>query len=450
MGLPSLKSGVLAALVVLAASPTAGQQRVQFPSKIPTNTAQLTTPGATYGTAPAGSVATPPTYGASPVPAYGAGATPTYGTTPAPAYGAGVTPSYPSGVAPSYGTGVAPSYAPGTVPGYSPGYSPGFTPGPAATFQGGIQPSTTFDPYATPGVAQPTLFPQDPTMPAYPGAPSDSLTKVTRFLQEMRMDYVYIPGTASNEFGVNDCDLTAEFAIPFLRNPQTPLLITPGFTFHWWNGPVSPDPLFPLANGELPPRAYDAYLNAAWNPQLSRVVSGELAFRIGVYTDFANVDSQSIRYQGYGYGLVALSPSFQLKAGVIYLDRFRYKLFPAGGVVWTPNDDVRFEILFPNPKLAFRLPGYSTTEWWFYARGEYGGGAWTVDTDPLFGGGKTRVDYNDMRFALGLDFETVRGLNGLAEVGITFERELYYPDVAPNPFIFRPDPTVFVRGGLAY
>ncbi len=430
VGLPSLKSGVLAALVVLAASPTAGQQRVQFPSKIPTNTAQVTTPGTTYGTAPAGSAAT----------------SPSYGTTPAPAYGAGTTPGYPSGAAPSYGAGVAPSYTPGTAP----GYSPGFTPGPAATFQGGIQPSTTFDPYATPGAAQPTLFPQDPTMPAYPGASSDSLTTMTRFLQEVRMDYVWIPGTASNELGVNDCELTAEFAIPFLRNPQTPLLVTPGFAFHWWSGPVSPDPLLPFAHGELPSRAYDAYLNGAWNPQLTRVLSGELAFRIGVYSDFANVDNEILRYQGYGYGLVALSPSFQLKAGVIYLDRHRYKLFPAGGVVWTPNDDVRFEILFPNPKLAIRLPGYSTTEWWFYARGEYGGGTWTVDTDPWFGGGTTRVDYNDMRFALGLDFETVRGLNGLAEVGVTFERELYYPDIAPNPFIFRPDPTVFVRGGLAY
>lgn len=439
MGLPILKSGVLAALVVVAAPPAAGQQRVQFPSKIPTNTAQVPTSGTTYGAAPAGSTAT----------------SPTYGTAPAPAYGTGTTPSYPSGVAPTYGTGVAPSYGPGVAPSYAPGtapgYSPGLTPGPSATFQGGIQPPTTFDPYATPGTSQPTLFPQDPTVPAYPGAPSDSLTTVTRFLQEIRMDYVWIPGTASNEFGVSDCDLTAEFAIPFLRNPQTPLLVTPGFTFHWWSGPVSPDPVGdPFAHGELPSRAYDAYLNGAWNPQLSRIVSGELAFRVGVYSDFANVDSQSIRYQGYGYGLVALSPSFQLKAGVIYLDRFRYKLFPAGGIVWTPNDDVRFEILFPNPKLAVRLPGYSTTEWWFYARGEYGGGAWTLDTDAAFGGGKTRVDYNDMRFALGLDFETVRGLNGLAEVGITFERELYYPDIAPNPFIFRPDPTVFVRGGVAY
>ena len=415
------------------------------------NTAQATAPGTTFGTAPAGPAATSPSFGAA----------------PAPAYGAGTTPSYPPSVAPSYAPGVAPSYPPGTAP----GYSPGFIPGPAATFQGNIQPSPTFDPYATPGAAQPTLFPQDPTMPAYPGAPSDTLTTVTRFLQEIRMDYVWIPGTASNEFGVNDVDLTAEFAIPFLRNPQTPLLITPGFTFHWWNGPVSRQwdpPAVPLEflGPELPPQAYDAYLNAAWNPQLTRVFSGELAFRIGVYSDFSQVVNESIRYQGYGYGLIALSPSFQLKAGVIYLDRNRIKLLPAGGVIWTPNDDVRFEILFPNPKLAIRLPGYSTTEWWLYARGEYGGGAWTLETsywyctictwppDPPIRS-LVEVDYNDMRAAVGLDFQTVRGLEGLFEVGITFEREIYYPTLPGGPhdpfsFTFRPDPTVFIRGGLAY
>ena len=266
-----------------------------------------------------------------------------------------------------------------------------------------------------------------------------------RFLQEIRLDYVWIPGTASNEFGVNDADLTAEFAIPFLHNLQTPLLITPGFTSHWWNGPVGA--------AHLPARAYDAYLNAAWNPEFSRVVSAELAFRVGVYSDYKKVVNESIRYQGYGYGMIAVSPSFQVKAGAIYLDRNRYKLFPAGGVVWTPNDDVRFEILFPNPKLAMRLPGYSTTEWWLYARGEYGGGAWMVQD---LGVGPFPVDYNDMRVAVGLDFLTVRGLNGLVEAGITLEREIFYPTdpfmIVPGPggYTFYPDPTVFVRGGLAY
>ena len=461
-------------LVAVLASSLATGQRVQFPSALPVNTAQAdrynTAPLFSPGTpanqpAPAANLGTAPGSGYGPTPPSGHGPTPPSGYGPTPPSGYVTTP--PSG----YGTTPGSASPPGTAPyvGASPPTSgPGFVPGPTATFQGDIQPPPTWDPYATPGAGAPPLLPQDPTMPVFPGPPSDTITTFKRFLQEIRMDYVWIPGTAANEFGVNDVDLTAEFAIPFLRNPQTPLLITPGFTFHWWNGPVSqvyvppavPNPFF---GPELPPRAYSAYLNAAWNPQLTRVLSGELAFRAGVYTDFTQVINESIRYQGYGYGLVALSPSFQLKAGVIYLDRNKIKLLPAGGVIWTPNDDVRFEILFPNPKLAVRLPGYSTIEWWFYARGEYGGGAWTVETQyEMWDGGAwnplsplVEVDYNDFRFALGVDFQTVRGLNGLFEVGVTFAREIYYrrlpdPPGPPFSFTFRPDPTVFVRGGLAY
>ncbi|MFH1920274.1 MAG: hypothetical protein ABIP48_10370 [Planctomycetota bacterium] len=276
-----------------------------------------------------------------------------------------------------------------------------------------------------------------------------------RFLQEVRLDYVWIPGTTASEFGVNDAELSAEFAIPFLRNPQTPLLITPGFAIHYWNGPVTPTaPPFAPPPPEIPPlpsRAYDAYLDAAWQPQLNRIFGGDVAFRIGVYSDFGRVVNESIRYQGHGLAVIALTPSLQLKAGAVYLDRNRLKILPAGGLVWTPNDDVRFDILFPNPKLALRLPGYSRTEWWLYARGEYGGGAWTVEVDPAAPFNRTEIDYNDLRVALGLDFETVRGLNGLFEVGLTFEREVFYRFLAPTaPYTFRPDPTVFVRGGLAY
>jgi len=269
-----------------------------------------------------------------------------------------------------------------------------------------------------------------------------------RFLQEIRLDYVWIQGSGANasEFGVNDIDLSAEFAIPFLRNPQTPLLITPGFTAHLWSGPQYPATPGLPARG-LPARAYDAYLNTAWNPQFSRVFGGEVTFRVGVYSDFSRIINESIRYQGAGYGVISFSPSFQLKLGAVYLDRNRYKIFPAGGIVWTPNDDVRFEILFPNPKLAIRLPGYSTTEWWAYLRGEYGGGSWTVRPFPAFPGNPMSIDYNDIRVGLGLDFETVKGLNGLVEVGVTFEREIFYPFYG---FTFRPDPTVYVRGGLAY
>jgi len=324
----------------------------------------------------------------------------------------------------------------------------GLTP-PMATFDGTIQPPPAdWDPYAAPGASQPpTLLPQDPFQ-AGPGAAGvapypagGTFATMQRFLQEIRFDYVYMPGSAADELGINDLELSATFAIPFLYNTETPLLVTPGFAIHYFNGPpyVPADP----ESHDVPPRVYDAYLDAAWNPQVTPWLGGELSARVGVYADFEKVVDESFRLTGSGYAVLSFSPSMTIKAGAMYLDRNRVKLLPSGGLIWTPNPDIRFEILFPNPKIARRLPNVGNTEWWGYIRGDYGGGAWTMDQP---GGDTLEMDYNDIRLGLGAEFFRPRGLSGLFEVGLAFDRELY----ALDDDFFTPNSTVYLRGGLAY
>ena len=387
---------------------------MQFPTAIPTNVAA---PSTTAGPS-SGTVSGP-----------GGGTAPTYSPGTAPTYSPGAAPTYSPGTTPSYSPQVAPTYTP------PPSYGTGVAPGPTATFQGDIQPAPTWDPYGVPGSQQPTLLPQDPCLPAGQAYPAGTLATMQRFLQQVHLDYVWMPGSGREELGIHSADLGATFAIPFFYNQQTPLLVTPGFAVHFWNGPEE-------APVHVPPRLYDAYLDAAWNPQVTPLFGGELGARIGVYSDFRYFDSDSLRYQGHGLAVLSFSPSFQVKAGVIYLDRAHIKLLPAGGIVWTPNSDVRFEILFPNPKIAKRLTTYRNTDWWLYARGEYGGGSWTVRV----GNDAIPFDYNDLRCGVGLEFDRLTGCNGLFEVGVAFERKLY----AFGDDIFSPNPTVYVRGALAY
>ena len=99
---------------------------------------------------------------------------------------------------------------------------------------------------------------------------------------------------------------------------------------------------------------------------------------VGVYSDFRGLDTQSLRVTGPALAVMAFDQAVKVKFGVWYLDRVRYKLFPVGGIVWTPNADTRFDILFPNPKFTQRLQSFGNTEWWWYASGDYGGDAWTV------------------------------------------------------------------------
>lgn len=327
---------------------------------------------------------------------------------------------------------------------------------PAATLDGTIQSAPMdFDPYATYGTAPQPLFAQDPnlplTTPSFMTGSTFSFATMRRLIEEVRLDYVWMPGNGDDEFGIHDAELSTTFNFPFLWN-EAPLQVTPGFAVHYWNGPVSVLP----TPADLPARAYDAYLDAAWEPRVTAWLRGELAFRVGVYSDFTTVNTDSLRYTGRGLLALAFSPSFSIKGGIWYLDRLRVKMLPAGGIVWTPggpNGDVRFDILFPNPKLACRLRNIGDTDWWWYLRGEYGGGSWTVKRAD-FGvavptsGIMDEVDYNDYRAAVGLEFIRPNGFTGLFEVGFAFEREILYQSGSPESF--KPKETVFLRGGLAY
>ena len=365
---------------------------------------------------------------------------------------------------PASGSTIGPA-APG------PAYSVG---PPTVSLEGTIQPPPPqWDPYGCPGAPAPTLLPQDPYLQGTPGyGVGTTFATMQKFIKEVRLDYVWMPsGGGVKDFGINDVGLSGTFAFPFLYNTQTPLLITPGFAFHLWSGPQSGlwlnfpggsiwvDPLeLPVglrpfvSTPDMPAVAYDAYLDAAWNPQPTEWLGGELSFRIGVYSDFTKVVARSIRYTGTGLVVLNFSPSFKIKAGVWYLDRNQVKLLPAGGFVWSPNKDVVFEVLFPNPRVARRLATVGCTDWWVYLRGEYGGGAWTVrradSANPAIADGIDFVDYDDMRVALGLEFKRPGGFTGLFEGGVAFERQLQYASQLPGVFYL--NISFFLRAGLAF
>lgn len=368
-----------------------------------------------------------------------------------PVYTQPMTPQQaPSAVGPP-ATGT-PTYTPpgSNPPTFGPqtyGAAPIATTGPAATFNGTILPPPSWDPYATPGMQQPSLLPQDPYLQntpslQYPTVPGG----MTRFLQEVRIDYTWMDGKSNkpNHFSYSDIELTSTFALPFLYSQQNPLLITPGFDFYFLDGPAD-------SAAEMPPRVYDGFVDTEWNPQVTPWFGGELGFRVGVYSDFQKWNDRALRFTGHGLAALTLSPSIKLKAGIVYLDRVRVKMLPAGGAIWTPNQDWRFDILFPNPRISKRMCTTGVSDWWLYARGEYGGDSWVVgrsDPGPPAVFIDDQVDYNDIRVAFGTERIRRGGGNFLFEVGLAFERELRFRSARDNPYNL-PD-TFFLRAGMAF
>ena len=191
----------------------------------------------------------------------------------------------------------------------------------------------------------------------------------------------------------------------------------------------------------MPAETFDAYLDLAWNPQLNDRFGGELSVRTGVYSDFRGFDEDSIRVTGKAMAVMTFSPATKVKFGIWYLNLVHNKLLPAGGVVWSPNPNVRFDILFPNPEVHPAADARSAPR--------NGGGTFpaTMATTPGRSGGARnpadcagaldQVDYNDIRIALGLDFKRLAGpaLSGLFEVGGAFDRQLDYATGEPE-FVF--------------
>ncbi len=419
----------VAGLVVAAMSATHAQ-RVQIPStpvQTPAPPPTFTTPPNTYsapGVPPSGSVqvSPPPTFDSYAAPSVSGTTTPPpasvpYNYTPPPSPTGTTFPQQP----------VAP---PGTWQGY-----------PQAA--GG---------YPTTAPQQTGLYPNGLPLEWQQGtygyqASDGSLVRFQKFLQRIGYEQTWLYSNhGPQDFGVNRTELAATFGVPMFHNIDTPLLITPGFAFNWLEGPIGdPDPPMGEPRGpDLPPRVYDAYLDLSWYPRPTQWFGAELGIRTGVWTDFNAVNSDSVRILGRGLGVVSISPQMDVLIGVVYLDRLRVKLLPAGGVHWRPNPDWDLYLVFPNPKCRRRLQSTGNTEWWWYVSGEYGGGSWTVDRVGL----SDRIDYNDIRAVLGLEWETPTMVRGHFEVGYVFDREILFNSGMPPEF--KPDDTVMLRAGIDF
>jgi hypothetical protein len=364
-----------------------------------------------------GTTAAPAT--TTPINPYGGGAIPfdPYSASGPAAYSWwGSTPSNTSGVFAQPPTSPYAATSPFAPPPASPYVGPGLAPPPSGTGQ----PASLF----------PNGFLTDPQW---------DMSQSLRFIQDLRLRETYVAGGQDDtDLGINDIETAVTFTLPNFLTTGQPLFVSPAFALHLWDGPANID-------ADLPPSAYSAYLDFQWTSDPQLQIGAELGFRVGVYTDFDTLNSDSLRLQGLGLGTARLTPALTLKLGVVYLDRNDIKLLPAGGLLWTPTPQVRFDFFFPQPKLAAYLTTVGRYEVWWYVAGEYGGGAWTVERTD---GTSDRIDINDIRVSAGLEWTGPRGLMGFVEAGFVFKRQVIY--VVDPDDTFNPDDSWMVRAGVAF
>jgi hypothetical protein len=218
----------------------------------------------------------------------------------------------------------------------------------------------------------------------------------------------WIPGNG-NQFGIFSA-LLGRYQPSGIHNG-----VMTGFGFHVFSGPVQ---------SEMPPRAYDFSIGYQIRQRIGPLAF-DLASAVQASSDFNGNARKGIQYPGHGVGFLTVRPDLDLVFGVDYLGRADIKLLPVAGLIWKPNPDTRFELVFPRPRAVFQL----NETYRFYVSGELGGGTWAIATPVI---GEDVATYRDIRVCIGLASVDKDGRQAAIEVGYLFDRRLEYTSCIGN------------------
>ncbi|NQU20531.1 MAG: hypothetical protein HQ567_04555 [Candidatus Nealsonbacteria bacterium] len=247
-------------------------------------------------------------------------------------------------------------------------------------------------------------------------------------------------GGGADAFGISDLETKVILALP-IPSRDYPLIITPGFGVHYLDGP---------AGSGLPKETYDAYAQFRWMRRLSPQLGIDLAITPGVFSDFKQDSDDALRLTGHAAAMWTYTEDFKWVLGAAYIDRYSTDILPIFGFIWTPHEDVKFDLVFPHPRISWVIrqpvPYSDDTATWGYIAGELGGGVWSVERA---GAVADEIDYTDYRLVFGLEggFWGGGGIKSHIEIGYVFGRKLRY---ASRFARYTPNDTVMLRAGLTF
>jgi len=255
-------------------------------------------------------------------------------------------------------------------------------------------------------------------------------------LQQALYSITELPKLNPDGLGLTTLEKTITLGLP-APTVNSPMLITAGFVGTLVDKPVGVD---------MPAELYEGYVQARWLRKIGDRLGVDLAVSPGWYSDFKNDTPQALRITGHGFGAWEAGENLRIVAGLIYLDRYDVNMLPAGGLVWTPADDKRFELIFPRPRLAWRVAESQRAAQWLYLAAEFGGNQWATQSSA----GRDQVMViRDYRLLAGWERRPANlGLNWRVETGWVFGRTVQY--YFSTDETFNPSSTFLARAGIWY
>ena len=228
-------------------------------------------------------------------------------------------------------------------------------------------------------------------------------------VQDHQLTATVIPGSG-NDMGITTLDFRTT-----LFTEHFPLLrLKPRFSAHYLSGPKKTD---------MPGSLYDLALDISLFLPINQRWSFLGGISPSMFSDFENTSSDAVRITGRALFFWKYSEALRLAGGMIYLDREDVSVLPAVGLTYTPSEDLKFDIMFPKPKVAYRYMHDRSMERWIYLAGEFGGGSWAIDRAS---GLEDVATYSDYKLIVGIDHKESEMFSWFAEAAYVFNRDLEY------------------------
>jgi hypothetical protein len=256
--------------------------------------------------------------------------------------------------------------------------------------------------------------------------------------QKAKFTAAWIPQWDDEGLGWTDVRSEIVFGLPFFTR-ETPILITPSYELHFLDSPAGID---------LPPRLHDVVIDFNHFRRVTDNWIANIAIAPGFYADDHSFDANdALRFNGRALAIYDPTPEWKGVLGVTYVHGGWAKIVPVAGVVYEPTDDVKYELVFPRPRVAWRLPQSPVPgrdEFWFYVLGEFANAIWAIEQND---GTPDTFAYRDWRVMLGLERKIIGGLSHRIELGYVFNREF---KLADNGVEVDVDSSFLLRAGVVY
>lgn len=217
--------------------------------------------------------------------------------------------------------------------------------------------------------------------------------------------------------------------------PEFNFLVTPGIDVRFLDGPRTPD---------LPSRLYTAFVDLNYEQQYDPNWTYQLGLRPMVATDADHADQSALRLGARFVLFHRLFERMEMVAGVYYYDREDVPLLPTLGLIYKPDENTRWHLVFPNPRLSSRFMKTDNFDLWMYQAFEFGGGTWAIERAT---GNDDTFSYRDWRWLTGLELSAANGRRYFLEVGLVFRRKVEYRSFGGD---YKPANTGMLRAGMVW